>query len=74
LARSRRLLLMGGSDFSYNDLFFVICRARLHNDFGPRALISCVCGYRLFKFRRESVQVFGRFGKHFAFPVRGETT
>jgi hypothetical protein len=73
LARSRRLLLMGGSDFSYNDLF-VICRARLHNDFGPRALISRVCGYRLFKFQRESVQVFGRFGKHFAFPVRGETT
>jgi hypothetical protein len=39
-----------------------------------RALIRAVCRYRLFNFRSESIQVFGRFGEHFSFSIGDKIT
>ena len=68
-----RLLVMRGSDISGNRLFATSC-ASYTLALAARALIRAVCRYRLFNFRSESIQVFGRFGEHFSFSIGDKIT
>jgi hypothetical protein len=72
-ARSRRLLVIRGSDISGNRLFAISCASHMLA-LAARALIRAVGSYRLFNFQSESVQVLGRPGEHLSFSIGDKIT